>query len=208
MLIQATHENAQPVGRHWYAVLAVSVLLFSDMFYKAAMYDGLPFLAAALLVFFAAAAIKTQQILAPKKQSVWGRVVRRDAALLALAVVLMQAVWHWIGWGHLSGGPTGAIALLGIVVVAPIFEEAVFRGLGFKVFNFGPGRAATSAQIALSTAAFAAYHYDYWGTWSLILVFVAGVLFGVARHRSGGILLPIMLHALMNALAVGIPLWR
>lgn len=210
MLLHAAHENHRPVGRFWYALSGLMLLVFCDIFSKAASLDGLPLLSAAMIVFFSVAAIKTLQLL-DDDQNVWGRVCGRDSALLVLAVALMQAIWHWIGWGEVTrilSADGMLIGLFVIVVAAPVFEEVIFRGLLYRVFEFGRGRAAVAVQITLSATAFAAFHVAYWQTLALALVFVAGVIFAIARVRSGGILLPIALHVLMNALAVVVSLWH
>lgn len=195
---------SQPVRWYWYAIFAAGVYGISNALTMGARLDGMPIFYLGVLAFFSVLAIKVQQIFAPT-ESVWGRIPGRDALLLALAVLLMQGGWHWLGWEHRTiADGVGVMALLAIIVIGPIFEEVLFRGLAFKAFSFGPGRTTVVLQIALSSVAFAAYHTDYWGSWSLWLALVAGVIFGIARHRSGGILLPILLHALMNGIALGV----
>lgn len=208
MLLDAAHESRE-VGRTWYAVGALVLLVLCDIFSKAASLDGMPLLSAAMIVFFSAAAIKTLQLL--DAQGVWGRASWRDAAFFVAAVVLMQGIWLSIGWGEVTRILPADGILIGlfvIVVAAPVFEEVIFRGLLHRVFEVGAGRAAVAVQVTLSATAFAAFHVAYWQTWALALVFVAGLIFAIARVRSGGILLPIALHALMNAVAVGVSMWR
>lgn len=204
MRSETDFSESRAVSRLWYAVFAAGLFFLNDALTKGARLDGMPIFALGVLTFFSVAAIKVQQIFAPA-ESVWGGVPGRDALLLALAVLLMQGGWHWLGWEHrtISDG-VGVMALLAILVIGPMFEEILFRGLAFKAFSFGKTRTAVSAQIALSSVAFAVYHTDYWGSLSLGLVLAAGVIFGIARHRSGGILLPILLHALMNGIALGV----
>lgn len=209
MLLHAAHESRE-VGRTWYAVGALVLLVLCDIFSKAASLDGMPLLSAAMIVFFSVAAIKTLQLL-DDAQDVWGKAPWRDAAFFVVAVVLMQAIWLSVGWDEVTRilpADGMLIGLFVIVVAAPVFEEVIFRGLLYRVFEFGRGRAAVAVQITLSATAFAAFHVAYWQTWALALVFVAGLIFAIARVRSGGILLPIALHALMNAVAVGVSMWR
>lgn len=203
MHLQATNDNSRHVGRGWYALMACVLLFLTDAFLKATRLDGMHILSVFLLIFSSVLAIKALKILAPA-EGVWGRVSVSNAVLLALAVVLMQAVWHFIGWEYLIPGQAAIMAVVAAVILAPIFEEVLFRGFGFKVFNFGTDRVAVCAQIVLSAAAFAAWHISYWGSLSLILVFVAGIIFGIARYISGGLLLPIALHMLMNGIAASV----
>lgn len=88
-----------------------------------------------------------------------------------------------------------------VVVIAPIYEELVFRGLVFGVLYHAKSEAHLWHAILLSSALFALVHlqYDWFGfLWILVL---AAVLAWV-RYRSGSILLPILLHVINNALAL------
>lgn len=205
--VTSDSHDSRPVGRRWYFLVAAVLLFFASLLYGAARLDDLPLLAEIFVVFFALTAIKAHKIMSPT-ESVWGRVVGRDAALFATAILLMQASWHWLTWGDLDIVHIGLVELLSVLIVAPLIEEAVFRGLLFNALNCGQRRAAVFLQVFLCALFFAVWHLKYWGTWSLPLMLIAGVIFGIARHRSGGILLPVALHALMNVIAVCISLWR
>lgn len=86
---------------------------------------------------------------------------------------------------------------LGLVVLAPLFEEMLFRGLLFT----GARQTCLGARgaVVLTALLFAVGHYQY-GVIGVSYIFVHGLLLGVARHRSDTIKLPILMHALWNLL--------
>ena len=94
------------------------------------------------------------------------------------------------------------------VVLAPIVEEILFRGI---VFGTIAGKNKTAAYI-VSTVLFAAYHlwsYLFAGVdFILILLYsieyVPGaVFFAKSYDESGNIWTPILMHAVMNYVAIG-----
>lgn len=92
-----------------------------------------------------------------------------------------------------------------VVVVAPIYEELVFRGFLMGVVL----RAKSTLSIkqrwlfatVFSSLAFTAIHlqYDWFG---LGLIFVLSLIFSWARLVSGSVFLPMVLHFLNNSLAM------
>ena len=83
---------------------------------------------------------------------------------------------------------------LAVVVLAPVAEEISFRGFVFKGFNEAMGPVLT---VVLLSFIFAILHFQH----SLIgkaLVFVMGVLFCVARIRTGSVYVPIAMHMVTN----------
>lgn len=105
-------------------------------------------------------------------------------------------------FSSMPGGP-GAAAILSVVVLAPVAEEMFFRGLLYRVFKgfFAPLRCGPSAAAALSGALFALIHADAFVFLPLALM---GVMLCMAYEKSGSILSPIIVHALFNALNLGI----
>jgi len=107
---------------------------------------------------------------------------------------------HWTEWfdPDLAWGPridVGAI-LLDTVVLTPVFEEIVFRGLVFATLRrrFGTGMAA-----GLSAAIFAIAHG--YGVLGFAAVFWSGLLWAFAYERTGSLLPSIAAHAVDNLLA-------
>jgi membrane protease YdiL (CAAX protease family) len=91
------------------------------------------------------------------------------------------------------------LRVIGIVALAPVLEEVVFRGLLFRLIEKtrlgGPG------AVLVTAALFAILHTQYAGL-ELALVFVDGLFLGTARWRTRSVLLTISMHALGNAFAV------
>lgn len=98
------------------------------------------------------------------------------------------------------------LLVLGTVILAPIAEEMLFRGL---VFGWLFEKNTWLAYI-LSVFIFAAIHVvQYIGLYSpahlvvaLLQYLPAGIVLAWAYHRSGNLLAPILIHALNNGLAV------
>ena len=92
------------------------------------------------------------------------------------------------------------VAVVAIVVLAPIAEELFFRGVVFNAFlrERGPrpaylGSAALFAVIHLSIVA-------------LLPIFLLGLALAWIYDRTGNLLAPIVMHAVVNGLSVGIAL--
>ena len=102
---------------------------------------------------------------------------------------------HSIG---MSGLPwTGAIAFVfDVVVLAPIGEELLFRGV---VLPWLRGLFSERWALALSGVLFGAVHL-YYGTFVVVVVWY-GVVFGWVRLRSQTLRAPIALHMAQNTMA-------
>lgn len=87
---------------------------------------------------------------------------------------------------------------LAVALVAPIWEEMVFRGFGFR--GLRPSRFGLAAAIGIPTLFWACLHLQY-DAFDMSYVFLLGVLFGLAREHTGTVTMPILLHVLTNALA-------
>lgn len=91
------------------------------------------------------------------------------------------------------------LLFLAVVIAAPVFEEAFFRGFLFKgMRNSVLGVVGT---IVMTSACWAAIHMQYDYTY-IAMIFALGVVFGLARHKTGTVMLPMLLHALYNLVAM------
>jgi membrane protease YdiL (CAAX protease family) len=81
-----------------------------------------------------------------------------------------------------------------VVVLAPVVEELIFRGVIFSGFtkNFRPVWA-----VILSALLFALFHLN---PWQLGPTFLLGLLLGFVRLRTGSLLAAIFTHALHNGM--------
>jgi membrane protease YdiL (CAAX protease family) len=91
------------------------------------------------------------------------------------------------------------LLLIAVAIVAPIFEECLFRGFLFS--GLQQSHLGTGAAIVFSSAAWAVIHTQY-GTFDLISVFAFGIILATARVASRSLLLPIALHGTFNFFAV------
>ncbi len=99
-----------------------------------------------------------------------------------------------------EGGPWAVFALAcAIVFAAPLTEEIAFRGFLYRGWAASPlGPAGT---IVLTSAIWAVMHLQY-ETFYLVQIFGLGLVFGWLRWRSGSTLLPLLLHVLVNFIAL------
>jgi membrane protease YdiL (CAAX protease family) len=128
----------------------------------------------------------------------------------SLVVLVLVAASDLISW--LAGRPivpdvmitayrtAGFLPLLwlALVVAAPLSEEFLFRGFLFAGWSHSPlgWRGATVLISLLWTV----LHLQY-GLYEWAQIFVGGLALGWARRRSGSVLVPMMMHSLMNLIA-------
>jgi membrane protease YdiL (CAAX protease family) len=107
---------------------------------------------------------------------------------------------HWTEWFSedlVWGGPAALVtALVEVLVLAPVLEELVFRGLLYGTLRrcLGPLSAA-----AVSAGLFAVGHG--YGMSGLASVFTAGVIYAWAYEQTGSLLPGMAAHAASNLLA-------
>jgi membrane protease YdiL (CAAX protease family) len=94
------------------------------------------------------------------------------------------------------------LAYLLPVVVYPLLEEIVFRGLVqelvheyISAHSLGPLSVANLLTSLLFTGMHFLYHAPVWAA----LVFLPSLVFGFFKDRTGKLLAPIVLHAFYNA---------
>jgi membrane protease YdiL (CAAX protease family) len=101
---------------------------------------------------------------------------------------------RWTG----RSASTIAVLFVAMVILAPLAEELLFRGLfywrvsGTAVGPFG--------AIIAAAAIFAAIHFQY-GPAEWAFIFADAILFGLARYHSDSVMLPIAMHVLGNLYA-------
>ena len=99
------------------------------------------------------------------------------------------------------GGLATALAIVAAVVMAPIVEELVFRGLLFQSLH---RRVGQWPAALLSSAFFTAVHIEVSQPVYSGGLFLLGVLFAVALLRSGSLLVPIAAHAVFNGVSIAL----
>jgi len=86
----------------------------------------------------------------------------------------------------------------GMILAAPIAEEFFFRGFLFR--GWMESRLGGLGTIMLTSVLWAVIHlqYDFFG---IAMIFCFGLALGIARLRTGSLLLCMILHAMMNLIA-------
>ncbi|WP_201585478.1 CPBP family intramembrane glutamic endopeptidase [Psychrobacter jeotgali] len=131
--------------------------------------------------------------------------------LLLLFMIGSQLLTYWLGKSpSVFVNPLYAsvssvwLLVAAMVVVAPIYEELVFRGILWSAIaeQFSAPRGAIVASF-LTSVIFAVIHLQY-GLYEISTIVVLALIFCYARIKSGSLLLPILLHIINN----GIAMWQ
>jgi membrane protease YdiL (CAAX protease family) len=201
-LVAGWHEAAMPPAAAFWAP-------WWDLNHsQSGIYIGIVFIAGAGLLTWHARLRQVTQAALPA-----GRLSFRIAGAILVALLVDMLAWEaivaitsWSGAGEALLGERGAYAydvtlahipgeFVWSVVGAPLFEEMAFRGLLLGCLlarGWNPWIAVT-----VVAAAFAAIHDQYYLP-GLAGVFVSGLLFGWLRLLSGGLVAPMIAHALLN----------
>jgi membrane protease YdiL (CAAX protease family) len=110
---------------------------------------------------------------------------------------------HWRGpwnFGPWKQAPllASALRLIAVCVLGPLVEEMLFRGI---IFSWLRERVNVGLTVGLTALGWSLLHYDYpW--WVIGIIFVDGIILGVARWRTGSVITPAIMHMLYNLYAV------
>lgn len=130
---------------------------------------------------------------------VWG------AVIVALSLCLDFAT-PWLGVEKIppfmieiyNNTETMWLLFFAVVIAAPLWEELLFRG--FLMRGLQSSFITGVGAVVITSAVWAMIHFQY--EWQyLVMVFVVGLVLGCARLITGSVYVPIMMHALNNALA-------
>lgn len=88
--------------------------------------------------------------------------------------------------------------ILGVVLGAPLVEEFIFRGVLFR--GWRESRLGLWGTLIVTSLLWTLLHIQY-GPVILIYIFLLGLLLGHVRERSGNLWIPIIMHAVNNAIA-------
>jgi membrane protease YdiL (CAAX protease family) len=102
---------------------------------------------------------------------------------------------------YVSARDSGSLWLLviSLVVAAPLVEETVFRG--FLLPGLTASRLGATGAILATSAGWAFLHAQY-APFYLMQIIALGVALGWLRHRSGTSTLTILMHGLVNLVAI------
>jgi len=103
----------------------------------------------------------------------------------------------------LAGGLPLVLVVVLAVVVAPVVEEVIFRGVLFRAMS---DRINLGVALVLSSAIFAVIHIEVLFSQPVALVglFTVGLLLAVAYHLTGNLMVPILGHAVFNAISLSL----
>lgn len=91
-----------------------------------------------------------------------------------------------------------------LVIAAPLFEELFFRGFMFA--GLSNSFLGNYGAILVTAALWAGIHLQY-DLYGIGTIFVMGLMFGLARLRTGSTVLTMALHAMVNCIATAQALW-
>lgn len=97
-----------------------------------------------------------------------------------------------------TAGPMAPL-WLALVVMAPLIEETLFRG--FLIRGLAASRLGAAGAVAVSALLWAGIHIQY-DLYDMTGIFLLGLLFGAMRLATGSTLLPMGIHAGVNAFAI------
>jgi uncharacterized protein len=102
-----------------------------------------------------------------------------------------------------AGGVTTLLAVIAAVVMAPLVEEVVFRGVLFQGMK---RRVGLWPAAVVSSLLFAVVHVEVQQPIYSSGFVLLGILFAWTMHRFGSLVVPIVAHATFNAISVGLTL--
>lgn len=138
------------------------------------------------------------------------------AFLIAFLVLNYSLSWAAGAFDMTTGEPASKIGSMkfggsmieqvlycfGVIVLAPVSEEIIFRHFLFQAFEPERSRLRLAVAVVVTTATFAAMHAQYVHPMTFISIAALGLLYMLARLKTNGLLLPITLHAMNNLLAI------
>ncbi len=99
------------------------------------------------------------------------------------------------------GGASTVLTLVVAVVMAPVIEETIFRGVLFQALR---SRIGLWPGALISGLAFAAVHLEVTQLAYSAGLAALGMFFAWVFHRFGSLLVPILAHAAFNAVSLGL----
>ncbi|WP_211029400.1 CPBP family intramembrane glutamic endopeptidase [Aeromonas dhakensis] len=142
-----------------------------------------------------------------------GHVLHRNSVLPSVAVLVVYLSDYWYSKYTNLPPESWVVDLLNqpylqllsvfftILVLAPISEEILFRGILLNIF-FESRVWVFWAGVVLMAIIFSAIHPQYQHVNTFLQLMALSAIFSWARLRSGGLMLPILLHSLASLLAV------
>ena len=129
--------------------------------------------------------------------------------ILYIPVFAIGEIWYFglnLNHGRIWEYPLPVLLVraLGIIILAPITEELIYRGVLFKAI--AGSRLGPVGAVILTTVFFTASHYQY-GFLDLVTIFIDALYWGWVRYKTGSTIPSIILHVFSNSIAVCEFLW-
>lgn len=93
---------------------------------------------------------------------------------------------------------------IALVVATPVFEELLYRGFVFE--GIRASRLGGLGAVLITALVWTLVHQEY-DPLEFAMIFIVGLMLGVARLRTGSVLLTIVMHMLHNLIASGEIAW-
>ena len=124
------------------------------------------------------------------------------AGVLSMGEVLLRLVGDDSGEAFirsvLMSGKSVVPLIFAVTVLAPLIEELLFRGFMFR--GLAASRAGLAGAVVIPNFLWVLLHVQYAGP-TLVVLFAMGLVLGMARHFSSSVTLPLVLHAISNAVS-------
>jgi len=92
-----------------------------------------------------------------------------------------------------------ALLILGVSLMAPLFEETFFRGFLFA--GWAKSWMGVAGTAVLTSLLWTVIHIQY-GWYELSFILILGILLVVARHQTRSLWTPLLMHAVNNSIAM------
>jgi membrane protease YdiL (CAAX protease family) len=217
LLITAAFLTLQSAVVYWVVVSRQRPLSESEFMerYVSAAESGHVFALATILTAVLCCAL-IAGIIKLKKNSVVGAylalcavpraVIFRWLALLGGFIVSVDVVTYLIGRPIVpefmsevySTAEPVWLLWLALLLAAPLFEEAFFRGFLFR--GFASSFLGVTGTVLVTAGLWALLHVQY-DAYGIGVVFALGLLLGIARARTGSLWVPLAMHSAANLVA-------
>ena len=143
---------------------------------------------------------------APAKEWLrWLGAIALIVAMTDLVVYLVKGELLPAGWVEIYRSVQSPLLFwIALVVATPIFEELLFRGFVFA--GIEASRLGRVGAVLITALAWTWIHYEF-DPLEFMIIFIIGVTLGVARLRTGSLLVTIAMHMLYNFISTGEIVW-
>ncbi len=125
--------------------------------------------------------------------------------IMVLVILLMEGSNNLLDretpefMGEVYGNTNNFIILwIAVIIGAPLFEEFLFRGFIFE--SLKQSALGLVGATLITASSWAIIHLQY-GWYEIFTIFLIGIVFAVAKHKTNSIYIPIFMHILMNLTA-------